>query len=97
MRPLPNSGTAARQSFREALSIPGAVVGGAMGGGNPLAAAAGAMAPMLAKGLSAKLLMSGPVQKIIGNQAAAGPLRAYNAGQSNPVVRALLGLIGSGG
>lgn len=68
LTPLPNSGTAGRTAVRN-LGIPGASAGvGGFLAGIP-GAAVGAAAPYLA----GRALMSGPIQRYLGNQAAAGP------------------------
>jgi hypothetical protein len=78
MKPLPDSGTAARAS---AHLLP-AIIGGATTGG--LGAVAGALAP----GLMGRALMSKPVQSYLVNQAA-GPLANSLDTKSN-VLRQLL-------
>lgn len=70
MEKLPNSGTAPRAFVQHALSAgAGAAAGGAADG--PRGAGAGAVAFGLAgPGLAGRLLLSGPVQKALGNRAA---------------------------
>lgn len=68
MSKLPNSGTAARTAVRN-VGIPSASAGlGGLLAGIP-GAAAGAALPFAA----GRALMTGPVQRYLGNQAAAGP------------------------
>jgi len=67
MKPLPQSGTAPRLNAMNVLHGIGGVVG--YGAGGPLAAIGGVAAPAI----GSRVLMSGPVQRYLANQAAAGP------------------------
>jgi hypothetical protein len=77
MTPLPNSGTAARTAVRN-IGVP---IGSA-GFGSMIAGLPGAAAGLAAPYVAGRTLMSAPVQRYLGNQAAAGAI--------NPVSNALL-------
>jgi hypothetical protein len=77
MTPLPNSGTAARTAVRN-IGVP---IGSA-GLGSMIAGLPGAAAGVAAPYVAGRALMSAPVQRYLGNQAAAGAV--------NPVSNALL-------
>lgn len=88
MSPLPNSGTPMRLAARGAGAGSGAVLGALLTGGNPLGAAAGAVAsPILNAGVG-RALLSKPVRAYLSNQAAAHTPQAGERLQS--VIRALL-------
>jgi hypothetical protein len=82
MKPLPNSGTSPREYMRHALSTVGSVVGGTVGStGGPAGTAAGAIAGLAAPGALGRALMSGPVQRYLGNQRL-GPYQGSRANQA---------------
>jgi hypothetical protein len=94
MEKLPNSGTAPRAFVQHAISAgAGAAAGGAADG--PRGAGAGAVAFGLAgPGLAGRLLLSGPVQKALGNRLAdritPQQLGILNAVLASPVRQRLL-------
>lgn len=77
LTPLPNSGTAARNAVRN-FGIPM----GSAGVGSMVAGIPGAIAGVAVPYVAGRTLMSAPVQRYLGNQAAAGAV--------NPVSNALL-------
>lgn len=77
LSPLPNSGTASRSAVRN-LGVPM----GSAGLGSLVAGIPGAIAGAAAPYAAGRALMSGPVQRYLGNQVAAGA--------ANPVTEALL-------
>lgn len=75
MTPLPDSGTASRLAIRGLLSAPaaaGAIAGGASG--DVLTGLAGAAAGAAVPKVAGALMMSGPVQRYLSNQAITGAL-----------------------
>lgn len=92
MSPLPNSGTAARLGAKGVItSIPtiaGTLLGGAAGGGNPLAAIAGGAAGAVVPGQVGKALLSPLGRRYLTNQAVL-PGQGYGQNASNAVLRAL--------
>lgn len=92
MSPLPNSGTAARLGAKGVVtSIPtiaGTLLGGAAGGGNPLAAIAGGAAGAVVPGQVGKALLSPIGRRYLTNQAVL-PGQGYGQNTSNAVLRAL--------
>lgn len=94
MSPLPNSGTAQRLGAKGVVtSIPtiaGTLLGGAAGGGNPLAAIVGGAAGAVVPGQVGKALISPLGRKYLTNQAVL-PGPGYGANARNAVLRALVG------
>lgn len=71
IRPLPSSGTAERAFAQGMISGPGAAIGGfgGMAMGDPTLAVIGALGPPAARAITARTIMSRPVQNYFGNQA----------------------------
>lgn len=77
MKPLPNSGTPARLAAQSIFSALGAGAGGAAGGAP--GAVIGALAPTVTQGLTARAIMSRPMQAYLANQRLAPQINAYEA------------------
>lgn len=92
MTPLPNSGTAQRLGARGGMmglpAIGGTLLGGVVGGGNPLAAVAGGVAGNAIPGQVGRALLSGPGRAYLTNQIAT-PGAGYGQSTANAVARAL--------
>lgn len=92
MTPLPNSGTATRSAaqglFASGPAIAGTLMGGAAGGGNPLAAIAGGVAGAAVPGQVGRAVLSPLGRKYLMNQAVL-PGEGYSQANVNALVRAL--------
>lgn len=92
MTPLPNSGTATRSAaqnlFASAPTIAGTVLGGAAGGGNPMAAIAGGVAGAAIPGQVGKALLSPLGRRYLTNQAIL-PGNGYGENTISAIARAL--------
>jgi len=92
MTPLPNSGTATRSAaqniFASGPAIAGTLLGGAAGGGNPLAAIAGGLAGVAVPSAVGKALLSSGGRKYLTNQAIL-PGQGYGGNMTNAIARAL--------
>lgn len=73
MKPLPNSGTPARLATQHMVSALGAAAGGSVG--NIPGAILGAFAP----GVTARAVMSAPMQRYLSNQSLLPAIESYNA------------------
>lgn len=93
MTPLPNSGTATRTAahnlFSSAPAIAGTLLGGAAGGGNPLAAIAGGVAGVAVPSQVGKALLSPLGRRYLTNQAIL-PGDGYGPNSMSAIVRALV-------
>lgn len=92
MTPLPNSGTATRSAaqglFASGPAIAGTLLGGAAGGGQPLAAIAGGIAGAAVPGQVGRAILSPLGRRYLSNQAIL-PGNGYGEAGVNAVVRAL--------
>lgn len=81
LKALPNSGTAQRQLY---MSLPGAIGAGVGGiyGEDATGAGLGFVGGLAAQALLGRTMMSAPMQRYLGNQAAAPFIARYNTGQS---------------
>jgi hypothetical protein len=84
MKPLPQSGTAPRQTAQHLVSGIGAAAGGAVG--SVPGAVVGAFAPMAAQAVFSRALMSRPVQNYLSNQLAAGYMAQRPAASMNALL-----------
>lgn len=82
MKPLPQSGTAPRAAAQATFNSLAAL------GGNSVAGIPGALAGVAAPAISARVLMSRPMQNYLSNQRMTGPIAAYEANQLNALMRA---------
>ena len=81
MKPLPQSGTAPRAAAQHAFTMIGGI------GGNSVAGLPGALAGVAMPAMTARTLMSKPVQNWLSNQAMAGPIEAYAGTRLNALQR----------
>jgi hypothetical protein len=92
LKPLPNSGTSPRANAMNILQTIGAIAGGGAGAaGGPGGAALGALAGLAAPAVAGRTLLSGPVQRYLGNQ------RLAPTQDNSAPTRALTNLLLSGG
>lgn len=92
MTPLPNSGTATRTAaqglFSSGPAIAGTLLGGAAGGGNPLAAVAGGLAGAAVPGQVGRAVLSPLGRRYLTNQALR-PGAGYSEATRNALLRML--------